>query len=171
MSRTIEAIAADFDTLNDGDFDPASTIANGWQRLETLCDELRVIDDPAKCAPVLFRAIERLDNEELGNPGPLVHTLESWRGRYEATLVESVRRKPVRLSVWMVNRVLNVDPTNTALWLDLLLSVAANPLATSVAKIHAAIFIEHQAEPSSEAYGGGHVGFPRFVVHSAPAGP
>lgn len=146
MTRTIEAIAADLDALNDADFDPATTLASGWKSLDVFCDELRVIDDPARCVPVLFRVMERLDNKELGNPGPLVHTLESWQGRYELMLVESVRRRPVRLSVWMVNRVLNADPPDASLWLDLLLNVATNPSATSDAKIHAAIFIEHQAE-------------------------
>ena len=144
MTRTVEEIAADFDSLSDSDFDTANALANGWERLDLLCDELLATNKPSMCVPVLFRAMERLDNEELGNPGPLVHTLESWQGSYETMLAESIRRKPVRLSVWMVNRVLNADPANAGLWLDLLQGVAANPSATSGARTHATKFIEHQ---------------------------
>lgn len=146
MTRTIENIAADFDSLSDSDFDQANTSARGYERLDSLCDELQATNAPAVCVPIIFRALERLDNEELGNPGPLVHTLESWPGSYEPMLVESIRRKPVRLSVWMVNRILNADPSDAALWLDLLRSVAGNPFATSEARTHATMFIEHQTD-------------------------
>ena len=61
--------------------------------------------------------MERLDGVELGTPGPLVHTLETLRGGYEMLLAESVRRKPTLLSVWMVNRILNVNPPDAESWL------------------------------------------------------
>jgi hypothetical protein len=65
----------------------------------------------------MFRTMERLDGVELGTPGPLVHTLETWRGGYEKLLAESARRKPTSLSVWMVNRILNVRPPDSDSWL------------------------------------------------------
>ena len=49
-----------------------------------------------------------MPDADLGSPGPLVHTLEALKG-YEAELIRSVRRSPSRLSVWMVNRILNTD--------------------------------------------------------------
>src|ERR1700722_19323310 len=107
MTRSVAEIAADFDSLTARDFDYAVVGAGGWQRLDELCDEMRAVNDPAACAPQLFRTMERLDGVDLGTPGPLVHTLESWPGRYEKLLAESVRRKPTPLSVWMVNRILN----------------------------------------------------------------
>ncbi len=145
MARSVAEIAADFDALSDSDFDPANRCAKGYERLYSLCDELRAINDPAVCVPILFHTMERLDNEELGNPGPLVHTLESWGGNYEAMLAESVRRKPVRLSVWMVNRVLNVAPPDSESWMALLRSVAENPTASEGTKAQADDFIEYQS--------------------------
>jgi hypothetical protein len=60
---------------------------------------MRAVNDPGACAPVLFHTMERLDGVELGTPGPLVHTLETWSGGYEKQLVHSARRKPTPFSV------------------------------------------------------------------------
>jgi hypothetical protein len=94
MPRSVSQIAADFDALVSIDFDYSDVEADGWGKLDRLCDEMRELSDAAACAPIMLRTMERLDNVELGTPGPLVHTLESWRGEYEALLAESVRRKP-----------------------------------------------------------------------------
>lgn len=145
MPRRVEQIAADFDALTPRDFDVTSPSANGWERLHVLCEELEAIGDIEQCAPVLFRTMERLDGQDLGSPGPLVHTLESWRGGYEPFLGESMRRKPTALSVWMVNRLLNSDPADTELWLSLLRSVSDHPAATEVTKMLARDFLSHQA--------------------------
>jgi hypothetical protein len=106
---------------------------------------MREVNDPAVCAPVLFRTVERLDDADLGSPGPLVQTLESWPSRYELLLAESVRRKPAPLTVWMVNRILNTRPPDAESWLELLQSVAGHPSATSNSKEKAAHFLEYQA--------------------------
>lgn len=143
MTRSVGEIALDFDALTARDFDCENASARGLERLLELCDELRAVNDPAACAPVLFRTMERLDGLELGTPGPLVHTLESWRGRYEAQLAESVRRRAVPLSVWMVNRILNANPPDADSWLDLLRSVARSPSASSEAKAQAVAFIKY----------------------------
>jgi hypothetical protein len=145
MPRSVAEIAADFDALAAHDFDYAHAGANGWERLEKLCDEMRIVDDPAACAPVMFRTMERLDGVDLGTPGPLVHTLEIWRGRYETLLAESVRRKPTPLSVWMVNRILNAGPPDAKSWMALLRSVAENANASDETKAQAEDFIEYQA--------------------------
>ncbi|MDB5306313.1 MAG: hypothetical protein JWO38_515 [Gemmataceae bacterium] len=145
MTRSVVEIAADFDALAARDFDDANARARGWEHLDELCDEMRTINNPVVCAPVLFRTMERLDGVDLGTPGPLVHTLEVWRGGYEALLAESVGRKPVPLTVWMVNRILNAHPPDAESWLDLLRRVATNPSASSETKAQAAGFIEYQS--------------------------
>ena len=127
MPRTFIKIARDFDALAERDFDYANASARGWERLAEVCDEMLAVNDPAICAPVMFRTMERLDGVELGTPGPLVHTLETWRGSYEKFLKESVRRKPTPLSVWMINRILNARPPYARSWVALLRSVANNP--------------------------------------------
>jgi hypothetical protein len=144
MSRSVAEIATDLDALGAHDFDYTNSGARGWERLDELCGELRAVNDPAVCAPVMFRTMERLDGVELGTPGPLVHTLEAWRGGYEKLLGESVRRKPTPLSVWMVNRILNARPPDADSWLALLRSVADNPAASDATKAEASGFIKYQ---------------------------
>jgi hypothetical protein len=144
MSRSIAEIAADFDALTMRDFDYAVAGARGWERLDELCDEMRAVNDPAACAPVMFRTMERLDGADLGTPGPLVHTLEFWRGRYEKLLGGSVRRKPTPLSVWMVNRILNARPPDAESWIALLRIVTDNPDASDETKAQAEGFIKYQ---------------------------
>jgi hypothetical protein len=102
------------------------------------------VNDPAACAPVLFRTMERLDGVDLGTPGPIVHTLESWRGSYEVLLRGSVQRKPTPHSVWMINRILNASPPDADSWLDLLRSVADNPAASAETKTQAEEFVRYQ---------------------------
>jgi hypothetical protein len=60
-------------------------------------------------------------------------------------LAESVSRKPVALTVWMVNRILNAEPPDAELWLVRLRGVADNPSASAETKALAAGFIEYQA--------------------------
>src|SRR5579864_3490585 len=50
MARQIEKIVADFDALTAYDFDYANASANGWERLQQLCDEMSAINQPAVCA-------------------------------------------------------------------------------------------------------------------------
>jgi hypothetical protein len=140
----VSEIATDFDCLAAIDFDYSNVEANGWARLNSLCDELRELNDASACAPIMFRTMERLDNVELGTPGPLVHTLEAWRGKYETLLVESVRRKPSPLTVWMVNRILNTHPPDGDVWLGLLASVLQNSSASDSTKSDAADFLQRQ---------------------------
>ena len=92
----------------------------------------------------MFRTMERLDGVDLGTPGSLVHTLETWPGGYEQLLAQSVRRKPTPLSVWMVNRILNVSPPDAESWMALLGSVLDNPAASDETKADAKGFIEYQ---------------------------
>jgi hypothetical protein len=142
--RSLDQISADFDALTVLDFDYASTKADGLERLNALCEEICGIGDRVAGASVLFRTMERLGGAEIGDPGPLVHTLETWTGEYEVGLAESVLRKPVTLSVWMVNRILNSNPLDRDLWLGLLRSVANNPSASSEIKSVAEDFVRRQ---------------------------
>lgn len=144
MPRHVAEICADFDALTARDFDYANAGARGLERLDELCDEMREVNDPAACAPVMFRTMERLDGVDLGTPGSLVHTLETWPGGYERMLAQSIRRKPTPLSVWMANRILNASPPDAESWMALLRSVADNPAASDEAKADAKGFIEDQ---------------------------
>ncbi len=142
--RNIKDIAAGFDSLTADDFDWSNREANGWERLQFLCDELVEISEPTTCTPIMFRLMERLDRSDLGTPGPLVHAIEKLRGGYESLLAESLRRKPSPLTIWMANRILNTNPTDTNEWLALLRSIADHPEASILAKQEAADFLIFQ---------------------------
>ena len=93
--------------------------------------------------------MERLDTSDLGTPGPIVHTLEDWRGGYESFLVESIRRHPTEHTIWMVNRIINANPQNEDMWFALLQSVISNPFATDAAKQRAKHYLEYHARQDS----------------------
>lgn len=143
MLRKIDEVIEDLNALGENDFKNA---ASGFDRLQELCDELQDANDPAACIPAMFRAMERLEDFDLGSPGPLVHTLEDWSCKYEASLAESVMRKPTPLSLWMVNRILNGDPKDASTWIAVMRSVLDNPCASVLAKEQAQRFLMYQAE-------------------------
>jgi hypothetical protein len=144
VSRSVEEIVADLDALAASDFDEWDPAANGRERLYQLCDEVADIDSGIWCAPAMFAVMERLDSADLGSPGPLVHTLEAWPAQYELHLVESVRRRPAPLSVWMVNRILNQHPVDCETWLGLLRDAAEHPAASETTKQDARDFLAFQ---------------------------
>ena len=56
----------------------------------------------------ILRFMEEHPPIDFGMPGTLVHFVERFYGKgYEEKLVESVRRKPTSVTVWMLNRVIN----------------------------------------------------------------
>ncbi len=146
MERTAKTITREFNTLVVADFDENDPAADGWQRLQGLCDEARDIGGVA-CIPAMVDVMERLDHADLGSPGPLVHTIEGWPGQYEELLADSLQRKPTPLTVWMVNRILNRQPDNANIWLDLLRSVRDHPAASPAAKADAEGFLRYQGQP------------------------
>ncbi|WP_051946958.1 hypothetical protein [Verrucomicrobium sp. BvORR106] len=147
MARTFEQILEAFDALTYEDFDCIRRDSNGIGTLYALTEELMALPQPERAIRPMFELMERLPASDLGSPGPLVHTLEKMEGRYEAELVESIRRKPTPLSVWMVNRILNVTnkPRQREFYLDLLRLVIEHPEASETEQDQAERFIEHQA--------------------------
>src|SRR5438477_4891645 len=147
MPRTANQIAADFDALSVRDFDFNNVASNGWERLYRLCEELRQVDDVGACAKILFRTMERLDDADLGNPGPLVHTLEAMPG-YQPFLTESLNRRPTRLAVWMVNRILNTNTTDASAWLNVLRDIEMHSDFSETTRAQARHFLEFQSKRS-----------------------
>ena len=57
--------------------------------------------------PVLM-LMENNPGIDYGKPGPLVHFVERFYGHgYEEKLVDSLKRKPIKHTIWMLNRVIN----------------------------------------------------------------
>ena len=101
MNPTVASfVAALRDYSPDGDTSPIATLYPLVEPIE---------EDAA--APESFEAIfaffERYPEADLGAPGPLVHLIERHVGKYEAALVDSVRRSPALSTLAMINRILN----------------------------------------------------------------
>jgi hypothetical protein len=108
--------------------------------------------DKMRVLPAMFGVMERLPDADLGSPGPLVHSIETLGiPAYEMLLIESVRRRPMYLNLWMVNRILNGEPDKPQRerLLTLLREVRDDPRWEGVASEVAADFLKHQAEPPS----------------------
>lgn len=73
-----------------------------------LADEIVGHPEGVQAIPGLLLLLEQNENLEWGAPGPVVHAVETFYGNgYERLLLESVRRKPTKHTLWMANRVLN----------------------------------------------------------------
>ena len=99
-----------------------------------------------RAVPSMFELIERFPEADLGSPGPLVHEIEAIRG-YESELRASLERAPTGLTVWMLNRILNAERTETGRksWLALLREVESHPEAPESARVEARHFLELQS--------------------------
>lgn len=143
MPRTFEQILDAFAALQPSDFDNE---AAGVCKLNELTDELMTLPQPERAIPAMFGVMERMPDVEMGTPGPLVHTLEQMRGSYERELVESIKRRPTHLAIWMVNRILNITraPEQRQFYMDLIRFAGKHPAATEYERHVAQHFIEHQ---------------------------
>lgn len=143
MSRDVASLISELRGYTAADFDYMKG-ATGPERLYALCEEAEALPDPSVLFQEFFALIERLSDSELGTPGPLVHTMEEHSGHYEQLLADSLKRKPTDLTVWMVNRILNGEPADSAFWIDQLSAAAEHPSATPLVKEQALHFIEFQ---------------------------
>lgn len=58
----------------------------------------------------ILELMENYPELDYGMPGPLVHFMEAFYGNgYEDLLLYSIRRKPTMHTLWMANRVLNLE--------------------------------------------------------------
>ena len=102
-----------------------------------LVEEWSAIGVGSEAVEPVLRFMEAHPDIDFGTPGALVHFVERFRGRdYTAHLVESVQRKPMSITVWMLNRVINGE--NEADSKDHLIAVmrqvSHNPFADAEAK-------------------------------------
>jgi len=146
---TYEEIVAGFRALEASDFDLMNVNSQGRERLYQLTEAVITLPSPEKAITEMFAVMERLPECDLGSPGPLVHTLETFSG-YEEELVKSVRRRPTALSVWMINRILNTDLASDVRreFMALLRDSEVHPEATSEAREQARDFIKLQMSRS-----------------------
>jgi len=149
MPRSFDQILADFAALKLSDFDDEQA---GINKLNGLTAELMTSPQPERAIPAIFAVMERMPDTHMGTPGPLVHTLEQMSGLYERELVESIKRQPADLSVWMVNRILNAerDQEQRQFYMDLLRFAAEHPKASDFVRQEVDSFIQHQSRRAQQ---------------------
>lgn len=95
-------------------------------RLGRLTDEVMASGEPEKALGAMLGILERYPEEELGMPGPLVHTIEQCIG-YEEELLASIERQPGVLSVWILYRLVREE--REVRYLEAMRAVLKNPRA------------------------------------------
>jgi hypothetical protein len=95
---------------------------------------------------LIFAFMEKHPEADFGAPGPIVHTLEKMGG-YEGALADSIRRKPIHHTVWMVNRILNspLPLSEREMWLGELRRVVGDPSVSIDVQGDALDFLQHQS--------------------------
>jgi hypothetical protein len=98
------------------------------EQLEELCDEIESLPDGKKAMNPLFALLEKYPNVDFGAPGPVVHLLETYYKKgYEEALLASLARRPVPLTVWMLNRLINGSSGKAkASYLEVMQRLASN---------------------------------------------
>ena len=144
MNRTVADIIAKLDA-----FVASGNECEDVDRLDAVVDGLRSMPGARTALPALFDLLERHPQSDLGAPGPIVHEIEAIGG-HVSELLASIRRFPVDLTVWMVNRLLNSDlePPIREELLDALRDVATNKAVIEQVRESARQFLEYQGKSS-----------------------
>ncbi|HEV3103676.1 MAG TPA: hypothetical protein VG426_15220 [Candidatus Dormibacteraeota bacterium] len=89
--------------------------------------------------------VERHPNVDVGSPGPLVHLAERFYGNgYERKLLDSIERKPMPLTAWMLNRIINGTKTlsDRSDLIEAMRRIIVHPLADDATRQMAGRFVE-----------------------------
>lgn len=96
-----------------------------FTEINEVIKKIRLCQNPFDFIEPMLKLMENNPNIDFGNPGPLVHFMETYYNNgYEELLVQSVKNHPTIHTVWMLNRIIN-DPNllNRKKYIDLLLSL------------------------------------------------
>jgi hypothetical protein len=75
---------------------------------EEVIEELEKMPDALYAIVPILELMENNPDVDYGKPGPLVHFVERFYGHgYEERLIDSLKRKPIKHTVWMLNRIIN----------------------------------------------------------------
>ena len=115
--------------------------------LYELTEKLKENNNGKTAIENIFLLLEKYPNFDFGSPGPLVHTLESFKGDYENLLIESLNRKPTPMTVWMLNRIIN--GTSSAVervkYLNIMKDLLKNPMIDSSTNEDIIDFLKYQS--------------------------
>lgn len=80
---------------------------------EEITEELEERSDAFDAIEPILRLMENNPDVDYGTPGVLVHFVEKYyKSGYEEKLIESLERKPIKHTVWMLNRIINGSEGN-----------------------------------------------------------
>lgn len=77
--------------------------------LYELVESIEKVEGNTLIIPEIFNFMEIASKADLGTPGPLVHFIEKDYPKYIEHLVVSLKNKPTLLTLWMANRLLNIE--------------------------------------------------------------
>lgn len=109
-----------------------------------LSEKWNAEQDSYKAVDPILLFLEKHPGLDVGSPGPLVRFVEQFSGdKYEAKLLQSIRRKPTAHTVWMLNRVINgtKDPEQKQPYIAAMSEATNHPLANATARDQASHFL------------------------------
>ena len=114
--------------------------------LYQLVEEIEEVEEVVETFPSIFSFIESNGQQDLGSPGPLVHFLEAHDPKHRPMLIDSLKRNPVQLTVWMLNRIINAEsnPLEKAAYLELMESISISDKVEAVTREQAKGYYENQ---------------------------
>ena len=138
--RSVGAVLRDLEALElTGDY---------MSRLYDLTDELEAAPDRATAADPVFQFLEQHPDDDLGNPGPLVHFLEILDDEvFKEALSRSLSRRPVPATVWMLNRLINsLSGNEQTRYIEVMRLLATEPSLDESVRQRAVRYLEFQAK-------------------------
>ncbi len=113
---------------------------------EEVLDKITEDDGSIEYVDAILRFMESNPNVDYGMPGPVVHYIERYflQG-YEQLLFESLTRKPIQHTLWMLNRILNSPKLeDREKYLTLLSKIASDESVDEAVRNDAKKFMDYQ---------------------------
>ena len=113
---------------------------------EEILDKITEDDGSIEYVDAILRFMESNPNVDYGMPGPVVHYIERYflQG-YEQLLFESLTRKPIQHTLWMLNRILNSPKLeDREKYLTLLSKIASDESVDEAVRNDARKFMDYQ---------------------------
>ncbi len=83
-------------------------------RAEEIIEEIGENPNAFDAVEPILVLMENNPEVDYGTPGPLVHFVEGfYKNGYEEKLTDSLTRKPIKHTVWMLNRIINGSEGDT----------------------------------------------------------
>ena len=119
-----------------------------------LYDIVELLDNEKELSSIyepVFNFFEAYPEEDVGNPGPLVHLIERNHPEHIPRLVRSIKQKPTYMSVIMLSRVLNskLSQEDRSHYLSLIKAASESDLADEITKENAKEVYDFQIENNS----------------------